>query len=80
MQVIDTTRLRQEWVDEQLEKYVTLSRFAEKLGVPPSTASRWIQPGKEATGRVIGSVLNLSLIHISEPTRPVCSSRMPSAA
>ena len=58
MQVIDTTRLRQEWVDEQLEKYVTLSRFAEKLGVPPSTASRWIQPGKEATGRVIGSVLN----------------------
>ena len=23
---------------------------------------------------------NLSLIHISEPTRPVCSSRMPSSA
>lgn len=58
MQVINTTRLRQEWVDEQIEKYVTLSRFAEKLGVPPSTASRWIQPGKEVTGRVIGSVLN----------------------
>ena len=24
--------------------------------------------------------LGLSLIHISEPTRPVCSSRMPSSA
>ena len=28
----------------------------------------------------LGKALNLSLIHISEPTRPVCSSRMPSSA
>ena len=27
-----------------------------------------------------GMMSNLSLIHISEPTRPVCSSRMPSSA
>ena len=27
-----------------------------------------------------GIIMNLSLIHISEPTRPVCSSRMPSSA
>ena len=27
-----------------------------------------------------GAEINLSLIHISEPTRPVCSSRMPSSA
>ena len=26
------------------------------------------------------AVMELSLIHISEPTRPVCSSRMPSSA
>ena len=26
------------------------------------------------------SLMDLSLIHISEPTRPVCSSRMPSSA
>ena len=29
---------------------------------------------------VITMTLYLSLIHISEPTRPVCSSRMPSSA
>ena len=30
---------------------------------------------------LVGSLLvELSLIHISEPTRPVCSSRMPSSA
>ena len=28
----------------------------------------------------VTAVLDLSLIHISEPTRPVCSSRMPSSA
>ena len=28
----------------------------------------------------ITTTLTLSLIHISEPTRPVCSSRMPSSA
>ena len=29
---------------------------------------------------IIAAVIILSLIHISEPTRPVCSSRMPSSA
>ena len=29
---------------------------------------------------VVVALLFLSLIHISEPTRPVCSSRMPSSA
>ena len=31
-------------------------------------------------GEATGDGLALSLIHISEPTRPVCSSRMPSSA
>ena len=29
---------------------------------------------------ILGSVLRLSLIHISEPTRQCCTSRMPSSA
>ena len=29
---------------------------------------------------ITGLLQSLSLIHISEPTRPVCSSRMPSSA
>ena len=29
---------------------------------------------------IVGPAVMLSLIHISEPTRPVCSSRMPSSA
>ena len=32
---------------------------------------------KDGTDRIVA---DLSLIHISEPTRPVCSSRMPSSA
>ena len=40
-----------------------------------------IKPAAKATNRpgTMGG-LGLSLIHISEPTRPVCSSRMPSSA
>ena len=34
----------------------------------------------EVLGRLMCALLDLSLIHISEPTRPVCSSRMPSSA
>ena len=33
-----------------------------------------------ALGIMLGNTIWLSLIHISEPTRPVCSSRMPSSA
>ncbi len=58
MATIDTTRVRREWVDQQLNELGTVTRLAEKLGVTPSTASRWIEPGKEATGRFIGAVLN----------------------
>ena len=39
--------------------------------------------GRQVAGEleaVIQAVKWLSLIHISEPTRPVCSSRMPSSA
>ena len=32
------------------------------------------------TVRGMRALQDLSLIHISEPTRPVCSSRMPSSA
>lgn len=58
MKTIDTTYFRREWIEEQLEKFGTVSRFAERLGVLPSTASRWIEPDKEASGRTIGAVLN----------------------
>ena len=50
MTTIDTTRVRQGWVDKTLEELGTVTRFAEKLGVSPSTASRWIEPGKDANG------------------------------
>ncbi|AEG84676.1 hypothetical protein CULC22_01971 [Corynebacterium ulcerans BR-AD22] len=58
MATIDTTKVRQEWVDKTLGEIETITRFAEILGVPPSTASRWIEPGKDANGRFIGAVLN----------------------
>lgn len=66
MVTIDTTRVRQEWVDEILDQLGTVSKFAEKLGVPPSTASRWIEPGKEATGRFVGAVLNNFPVHFDD--------------
>ena len=34
----------------------------------------------DANLNILDSGIDLSLIHISEPTRPVCSSRMPSSA
>ena len=49
-------------------------------------AKSYIDAGKlvptDVTARMVEDRLNqdLSLIHISEPTRPVCSSRMPSSA
>lgn len=58
MTTIDTTRVRQGWVNKTLEELGTVTRFAEKLGVSPSTASRWIEPGKDANGRFVGAVLN----------------------
>lgn len=58
MKTIDTTYFRREWIEEQLDSFHTLSAFAEKLGVFPSTASRWLEPGKEASPRAIGAVLN----------------------
>ena len=45
--------------------------LAEMLGVNRNTVSSAYQ-------KLV--VAGLSLIHISEPTRPVCSSRMPSSA
>lgn len=58
MKTIDTTYFRSEWIEEKLSEFQTLSAFANKLGVLPSTASRWIEPGKEASPRAIGAVLN----------------------
>ena len=58
MATIDTTRVRPEWVEKTLDELGTVSRLAEILGVPVSTASRWLEPGKDANGRFIGSVLN----------------------
>ena len=34
----------------------------------------------DVSALAVGGQQHLSLIHISEPTRPVCSSRMPSSA
>lgn len=58
MKIIDTTYFKREWIEEQLDNFQSLSAFANKLGVLPSTASRWIEPGKEASPRAIGAVLN----------------------
>lgn len=58
MAIIDTTRVRQRWVEDRLKEFGTLSSFAEKMGVSPATASRWIEPEKDATPRFIGAVLN----------------------
>ena len=43
-------------------------------------AARTAFPGTDLTSALARPLLYLSLIHISEPTRPVCSSRMPSSA
>ena len=43
-------------------------------------AARSILDAQAAERRVERANPTLSLIHISEPTRPVCSSRMPSSA
>ena len=36
--------------------------------------------GKTTVARILAKAMNLSLIHISEPTRHICLSRMPSSA
>ena len=46
--------------------------FPEKLTFHPNVFQETIEASHPA--------YELSLIHISEPTRPVCSSRMPSSA
>ena len=66
MAIIDATRVRPEWVAKTLEELGTMTRLANRLGVPPSTASRWIEPGREATGRFIGAVLNNFAITFEE--------------
>ena len=55
--------------------------IAEGATGAPYVATGWhpyngVNVGDAATG----IIYKLSLIHISEPTRPVCSSRMPSSA
>lgn len=50
MKTIDTTYFKREWIEAQFAEFITLTRFAEKLGVLPSTASRWVEPGKEVSG------------------------------
>lgn len=57
MQEMCTTRIRNEWVEEQLDKYGTLTRLAEKLDVDLSTASRWMNGQHEASSRCVGTVL-----------------------
>lgn len=66
MATIDVTRVRQEWVTKTIEELGTVTRLANRLGVPPSTASRWIEPGREATGRFVGAVLNNFAISFEE--------------
>lgn len=58
MPSIDITVAKDDWVEQVLREYGTISSVAEKLNVPPSTVSRWFEPGKDATGRFIATVLN----------------------
>ena len=56
-----------------------MRRAAQSWGEHPD----WPWNGFVLSYATLGGSLNwekLSLIHISEPTRPVCSSRMPSSA
>lgn len=57
MHTVKTTRVRDEWVSNLIEKYGTISAIAEELEVDKSTASRWLKGGGEATARMIGTVL-----------------------
>ena len=51
------------------------------LGITSAQAADWPRQVTDSYGtHTLPSQPLLSLIHISEPTRPVCSSRMPSSA
>ena len=52
-------------MDEQLVEQISSSS-----GIPQMLVSRSAQARAEASGVSVNDVLNLSLIHISEPTRP----------
>ena len=49
------------------------------IGAVVATLGVWLTKS-QLVDPMLGTVYELSLIHISEPTRPVCSSRMPSSA
>ena len=59
-------------MDELFEEHLEIAKalFAQRL---PYWCDVFLRPADRAFNA-------LSLIHISEPTRPVCSSRMPSSA
>ncbi|MBV7294904.1 helix-turn-helix domain-containing protein [Corynebacterium sp. TAE3-ERU12] len=57
MNTIRTIRVRDEWVDEVLDTYGTVTGVAKELGVEKSTASRWLSGKGEASARFIGAVL-----------------------
>ena len=63
----EKSRQRNKAVKSALRTYVRNFRRAAEAGDVEAAAKA-------------ARVANLSLIHISEPTRPVCSSRMPSSA
>ena len=61
-------------------KTYTADRWACYRAATGCTVSRQTGPTGQAYAMRVQRDSGLSLIHISEPTRPVCSSRMPSSA
>ena len=59
---------------------VSVRKFYDVALKEALSAQPWNFAAKRARLTTTWTAFSLSLIHISEPTRPVCSSRMPSSA
>lgn len=63
---IATVRVRQDWLEKQVDKAGTLSAFADLIGVEKSTVSRQLKGKTEASPRFIGAVLVHFPVHFQD--------------